>query len=1045
VLAGVGRRGHGVDRVITVEFRVLGPLRVVDGDRAVALGGPMQRAVLAVLVVGANRVVSMQQLVHGLWGDDPPVRAVGTVQAYVSNLRRALEPRRRRGEPARVLVWRAPGYLLRVDPEDVDWLRFEWLVGQARQAHVAGDLAAADTMLADALALWRGPPLADLDGVAVHERARLDGLRLSAVEEHAEVLLALGRHGQVVDDLGMVAAEHPLRERLRGLQMIALYRAGRQVEALDVYTEVRRRLADEHGLDPGGELRHLHEQVLRQDPALDPVRPGAGHAADSLPGAVAPFVGRDAEVAALRAHLDATAAGSGRVVLVEGEPGIGKTRLAEEVATDAAARGFLVVWGRCTEGGGAPPLWPWAQILRAAGDDRNLADLVAQQTRLDPQAARGQLNQTLTDLLRDQASAQPLLLVLDDLPWADEPSLELLEFLAAQLPDVRILVLGTYREVDLPHAGRLTSTLGVLARLPGADRVALRGLDVDDVAHLIRAHTGAKPDAGIARAVHRRTEGNPFFVTELLRLDDPAGLAQGPVPAGVRDVLRRRVARLTPATRALLDTAALIGRDVDLQLVGGLCGLDCDTCLQAAEAAVVDGLLAVVADKAHTYRFTHALVHQTLAGDLSPVHQARLRERIGRALLDTYGEDDEHAGQVAEHLWAALPVGDVERTLRAQARAADVAWAGLAHEQAEMLLERASTLLQSPPPVKVTPDVDLGIHLRLGSLRTARHGYTPAAREAFDRARLMAEQLDRRAELLTALSGLAATAVVRGDLAAAGELTDAALAQARHIPDPAALASGYLGVGIVAFYRGQLARARQHFAAVSAAWRDAGSAAPAVLRGPPASARPDVMAASYDALAACLMGDAAGATRQIGRASHTAEGAGEPYLVAFVHSFHARLAALARDRHAARQAGTRAIDVAEANGFPLLAEHAAIPLGWAQAGNGEPRAGLETIHRAMDALYRRGQRILIPFHQGLQAEVLLTLGDPAAALALLDDALAESATRGGGFETPGLHHLRGLALDALGRGDQAQAARAAAATAAHEQGARNPNLTSPPR
>jgi tetratricopeptide (TPR) repeat protein len=808
------------------------------------------------------------------------------------------------------------------------------------------------------------------------------------------------------------------------------------VEALDVYTEVRRRLAEEHGLDPGAELRHLHEQVLRQDRALDLVRSAAGRATHSLSGAVAPFVGRGAELAALRAHLGATRAGSGRVVLVEGEPGIGKTRLAEEVATDAARSGFLVLWGHGAEGNGAPPLWPWAQVLRAAGHD--IARLVPRQAYLDPQAARGQLNQALTDLIRDQASARPLLLVLDDLHWADEPSLELLEFLAAQLTDVRILVLGTYREVDLPHAGRLTSTLGVLARLPGADRVALPGLNIDEVAHLIRTHTGTKPDPGIAKAVHRRTEGNPFFVTELLHLDDPADPAQGPVPTGVRDVVRRRVARLPPATRALLDTAALIGRDVDLYLVGGLCRLDSDACLKAAEAAVVDGLLAVVADQVHTCRFTHALVHQTLAGDLSPVHQARLRERIALALLDTYGEDDEHAGQVAEHLWAALPVGDVEWTLRAQTRAADVAWAGLAHEQAEVLLERASTLLQSRPAAEVTPDLDLGIHLRLGSLRTARHGYTPAAREAFDRARVLAEQLDRRAELLTALSGLAATAVVRGDLVAAGELTDAALAQARHVPDLSALASGYLGVGIVAFYRGQLARARQHFAAVSAAWRDAGSAAPAVLRGPPASARPDVMAASYDALAACLMGDAAGATRQIGQASHAAEAAGEPYLVAFVHSFHARLAALARDRQAARKAAARAIDIAEAHGFPLLAEHAAIPLGWARAGQGEPQAGLETIQRAMAALHRRGQRILTPFHRGLQADVLLALGDPTAALALLDEALAESAGRGGGIETPGLHHLRGLALDALGRGGEARTARAAAATAAREQGAPAP-------
>ncbi len=1027
-----------------MEFRVLGPLQVVDGERAVALGGPVQRGVLALLVLEANRVVSMRQLVYGLWGDDPPARATGTVQAYVSNLRRALEPDRRPGEPARVLVWRAPGYALQVAPEDVDWLRFERLVEQARQARAAGDLLAADGMFREAGAPWRGPALADLTGIAARERARLDGLRLSAVEDHAEVVLALGRHDEVVDDLAAVAAGHPLRERLRGLQMVALYRAGRQVEALDVFTEVRRRLAEGHGLDPGVGLRRLHEQVLRQDPALEAVLPAASCAAHRPGGGPAPFVGRAAELAVLRAHLSVTRAGPGRVVLVEGEPGVGKTRLAEEVTIEAAARGFLAVWGRCVEGGGAPPLWPWAQVLRAAGDDRDIAGLVPERGRLDPQVARGQLNRALADLLGERARDRPLLLVLDDLRWADEGSLAALEFLAARLAGARILVLGTYREVDLAYAPRLTNTLGVLARLPGADWVALRGLDIGEVASLIRARTGAAPAPDVAAAAHRRTEGNPFFVTELLRLDDPAGLADGPVPAGVRDVVRRRVARLPPAARALLDTAALIGREVDLRLVGGLCRLDGDLALEAADAAVVDGLLTVVADKARTYRFAHALVHQTLAGDLSPVHRARLHERIAAALLDAYGEDDEHAAAVAEHRWASLPVGEVEPTLRAQARAADVAWAGLAYEQAEVLLERASTLLRSRPPGEAPPGVDLGVHIRLGSLRTARHGYTPAAREAFDHARMLAERLDRRGDLLTALWGLSATAVVRGDLVAAGELNDAALAQARHVPGRSALASGHLGVGIVAFYRGQLATARRHFAAALAAWQDAGAVPPAVLRGPPASSRPDAMAASYDALAACLMGDAAGAVRQVAWAVHAAEATGEPYLVAFVHSFHARLAALRRDRQAARAAATRASEIAEKHGFPLLAGDAAIPLGWAQAGQGEPQAGLAAIERGLAAHHRSGQRILTPFHQGLQAEVLLALDDPRAALALLDAALAECVRRGGGFETPRLHHLRGLALDALGRDEEARAARQAAATVAREQGARTPNLTPPP-
>jgi DNA-binding SARP family transcriptional activator/tetratricopeptide (TPR) repeat protein len=987
----------------------------------------------------------MDLLIQRLWGDGPPAQAIGTVQAYVSNLRRALEPGRRAGEPARVLVHRRPGYVLQVAPDDVDWLRFIRLAERARDLHAAGDAQAADALFTEARALWRGPPLADVAEVAEPQRLRLEELHLGVVEDHAEVRLALGRQGEVVAELEAVAAGHPLRERLRGIQMQALYRAGRQADALAVFDKVRRRLAEELGVEPGAELRRLCERVLRQDPDLDPGRPVApSPSPPGIPGARSlaapgPMLGRARELAVLRGYINATLAGSGRVVLVEGEPGVGKTRLAAAAAEVAAARGFAVLWGRCAEGEGAPPLWPWAQVLRAAGAARDPAALVPDRARLSPQLARGRLHRALAALLRERSRARPLLVVLDDLHWADAASLALLEFLAADLTGARILVLATYRETDLARAPRLADTLGVLARLPGADRLALHGLGVEEVAGLIRAHAGAEPGPGLAEAVHRRTEGNPFFVTELLRLGHPGRLAErlvgGPVPAGVRDVIRRRVARLPGDARALLDTAAVVGRDVDLRLVARLSGLQGDLGLAAAETAVAAGLLATVPGQAGSYRFTHALVRETLAGDLAPLHRARLHERVALALLEAYGQDAEHAGQVAEHLWASLPTGDLGWALAAQARAAEVAWAGLAYERAETLLERASGLLRSLPTAEAPSDVDLEVHIRLGSLGSARYGYTPAVRQAFERARALAERTDRPGDLLSALLGLSATAVVRGDLAAAGELTETALELSGQVLGPAP-ALGHLGVGIVAFYRGRLAAARQHFIMALDAWRGAGDAPPrGVLSGPPASARPEVMAPSYDALAACLMGDAAAATGRIQAAVAAAETSGEPYAQAFVHSFHARLGVLEGDHARAREAATRAIGVAEEHGFPLLAAHAVIPLGWAQAGNGEPRGGLVAIESGLATLHGSGQRILTPYHRSLQAEVLLALGDAGAALGVLEAALAESQGRGGGFELPGLHLLCGRALGALGRREQALAALRLAIATAREQGA----------
>lgn len=214
-----------------------------------------------------------------------------------------------------------------------------------------------------------------------------------------------------------------------------------------------------------------------------------------------------------------------------------------------------------------------------------------------------------------------------------------------------------------------------------------------------------------------------------------------------------------------------------------------------------------------------------------------------------------------------------------------------------------------------------------------------------------------------------------------------------------------------------------------------GEPLPGALRGPPANARPDVMAPCYDALAACLTGDTAGAAEQIERALRAAEAAGQPYALAFAHSFHARLAVLQRDPKATRKAATRAIEIAAAHGFPLLIEHATIPMGWAHAMQGEPERGLAAIQDGLTALHISGQRILTPFHQALQAQVLLQLGDPGRALAVLDEAITEDSARGGGFEAAELHHLRGLALRELGRGDEALMSLRTALAIAQEQGA----------
>jgi DNA-binding SARP family transcriptional activator len=261
-----------------VAFRVLGQLEVLRGGEPVELGGHRQRIVVAVLVMNARRVVSFDRLVDALWGEEPPAGAKATVHAYVSKLRRLLEPDRRPGAKGSVIGTRSCGYVLDVDPETIDARRFERLSAEGRVALAAGKAEAAVELFTEALSLWQGPALADFtfEAFAATDIARLEELRLSVTEDRFEAALSLGRHREVVADLEPLTAAHPFRERLRAQLMVALYRCGRQAEALRAYQLCRAMLAEELGIDPSPALRALEAAVLRQDPSLEWAPPTSG-------------------------------------------------------------------------------------------------------------------------------------------------------------------------------------------------------------------------------------------------------------------------------------------------------------------------------------------------------------------------------------------------------------------------------------------------------------------------------------------------------------------------------------------------------------------------------------------------------------------------------------------------------------------------------------------------------------------------------------------------------------------------------------------------
>lgn len=314
-----------------LDFRILGPLEVLSDDRPLRLGGPKQRAALAILLLNANQVVSAERLADDLYRGAPPATAMTQVQRQVSELRKVLG-----GE---AIETRTPGYVLHVEAGRLDLDRFERWSHDAADARLGGEAQVATDLLHCALELWRGAPLADLtyEPFAQSAIARLDEMRLAALEERFDAELELGRHTQLLGELKALILDHPLRERLRGQLMLALYRAGRQAEALDAYQEIRRALRDELGIEPMPELRLLHTSILRHDSRLDRV----GWTSTRLPAQPTTFVGRVQEVAKLVALAKRSDV---RVITVSGPGGCGKSRLALQVAADCAHDGEEIVW-----------------------------------------------------------------------------------------------------------------------------------------------------------------------------------------------------------------------------------------------------------------------------------------------------------------------------------------------------------------------------------------------------------------------------------------------------------------------------------------------------------------------------------------------------------------------------------------------------------------------------------------------------------------------------------------------------------------------------
>ena len=446
------------------------------------------------------------------------------------------------------------------------------------------------------------------------------------------------------------------------------------------------------------------------------------------PGA---FIGRESELAELRAGFDEALAGHGRLFLISGEPGIGKTRITNELAAFASAAGAKVTWGRCREGRGTPAYWPWIEVVRTCvgdpastrlsvllhSDRGEIAELLPEVTQRrrsspvaqlrglpspDPEEGRFRLFDSAARLLRNLAATQPLVILLDDLQDADQPSLLMLRFVTRALGGTRILIIATYRDSEVRRSPALAKLIGGLGH--EGKQVPLAGLSEAEVARFVAEHSRESATPELISMLHRATAGNPFFLDGVVRLlgarpgPDPDGrrtLRDLRIPDGVREAIRRRVATFSEETNNILSIAAVIGREFDADSLQRVSGEDADLVLDSLDEAERDGIIIATNDTSARWRFSHGLIRETLYKDLPTRQRLKLHRRIAQVLEESYaGNPEPHLAELAYHYRKAARLGETAKAIDYSIRAGEAALTVFAVEETVLQWQAALELAE---------------------------------------------------------------------------------------------------------------------------------------------------------------------------------------------------------------------------------------------------------------------------------------------------------------------------------------------------------------
>lgn len=1034
-----------------LHIRLLGDVDLRYGrERLHELESPRLQSLLAYLLLHRGAPQARQRLAFLLWPDSAEAQARTNLRQLLHHLRRALPDVERFLEiTSKIVQWRPDA------PVSLDVTEFE--LATERAAGTEGE--AVRRALEEAAALYGGDLLPGCyEEWVIPERERLRQRNLEILERLATSMEEAGDYPAAIRYGEMLLRNDPLHEATYRRLMRLHSRGGERARALRVYHTCASVLDRELGVEPGALTRQAYADLvaLESAPAATPQAPATSFGA--------PLVGRHAEWERSLAAWQEAAAGHTLLLLVTGEAGLGKTRLVEELERWCGHQGTATARTRAYAAEGRLAYGPVVEWLRAEALKPSLAklepiwlteiarllpELLSQHAGLprpEPLTGGEQRQHLFEALARAVRGAQPILLVVDDLQWCDQETLEFLHYLVRLDPKAPMLVAATARPEEIGPEHAATALVTGLQGIERLVEIVLGPLDHPHVAALAE-QLGEEPlSPDRAERLYRETEGNPLFVVETVRAGLLTGSADGPprmaggrpapegslmLPPKVHSVIQTRLAWLSPEATELVALAATVGREFTYEVLAEASRQDEDTLLASLDELWRRRI--VREHGVHAYDFSHDKLREVAYAGVGPARRRRLHRAVADALASVRAGDlGPVSGQLAAHYDRA---GRREQAIPYYRQAAEVAQRVFANDDVLAHLTRALELLEHLPSGAARDEQELALREALGVPLVALRGYgAPATRDNYARAEELCVRLARPSSA-PVLRGLATASISVGELDRALELGHCLLQLAESEGDALLAVEGHYVLGVTTFWRGELADSREHLEQ-------------AVARYDPENHRAHVSLFAQDPKVVCLcrlaftlwyLGRPGDSARAAEEAMALGEALGHPYSLAFALGTTTWLSCERSETERTEELARALAALCAERGLALWGALAEVWLGWAEARRGRPEAGAARISTALREHAATGQTWIRTYHLFLLAQALALCGQYGAALRTVGEALEETERTGRRYLEAELHRLCGELLLAESEGAdvaEAEAALRRALDVAHRQGAR---------